>query len=90
MLDITEKQQERYLEDPNTCPFCNGRELSAGDTDFSDADAWRNIECTSCGRKWLECFQLWSIENLEEPDIWDGPEPLMVNEGENRYEKAPM
>lgn len=51
MADITEGQQEAYLEDPNTCPFCNGRELNTGETDFGDAEAWRNITCSSCKRK---------------------------------------
>lgn len=67
MGTITEGEQEAYLEDPNTCPFCGGRKLNTGDTDFSDTDAWRNITCSNCKRKWVECFQLWSIDNLEEP-----------------------
>lgn len=54
-----------YLKNPNVCPFCGSENISAGDTDFGDINAWRNIKCMKCKKEWTEEFTITRVEVSE-------------------------
>lgn len=70
-MEITKKIIEKYLKDPNSCPFCenkDGKGLNADNSDITPdvMHLWRNITCNDCSRQWTEEFQLTLIDNLIE------------------------
>jgi hypothetical protein len=54
-----------YLYSPNMCPYCCGQNVVGGDVDFGDINAWRNVQCQDCGKKWTEEF---TITDVKEDD----------------------
>jgi hypothetical protein len=60
--------QDNYLEDPNTCPYCNRNLfLSSPDADvfynrnIPDLNAnklWLRVNCTGCNRAWIDTYNL--------------------------------
>lgn len=63
---ITKKIQEKYLDNPNCCPFCGSVDITGDHFEAEDSSAWRKVECNDCGEQWREVFELKFIENDEE------------------------
>ena len=53
---------KKYLSNPDTCPFCGREDITAGDSDFADIKAWRNIRCASCKKEWTEEFTITNVQ----------------------------
>lgn len=53
--------EQRYLDNPNICPFCGSSDITADHPDFNDNVAWRDVECRKCKRVWTEEFKLTGI-----------------------------
>ena len=65
---LTEKRKQQYInETPNTCPFCESENINAGESDWSDSVAYRNIVCADCEKEWTEEFKMVDIQELEIP-----------------------
>lgn len=64
-LEFTPKQIEDYVDNPNYCPICASKDIKTIDTDWGTADAWRNVKCSDCKYSWVECFTLFTIDNLQ-------------------------
>lgn len=66
-MKITPEIQEKYLEDPNTCPFCDGDRISTEEfNSYSSSTAFRIVNCDHCGAEWEENYTLTSISSQEE------------------------
>ncbi len=52
----------KYLSNPNSCPFCGSDNITAGNTDFSEINAWRDIRCTDCKEEWTEEFTITNVK----------------------------
>jgi transcription elongation factor Elf1 len=63
---LTEEQINKYLKDPNQCPYCNSKEISY--TGEDDAN-FKDVHCKNCKKNWLEVFQLIKIEEVDEDTI---------------------
>lgn len=62
-IPITAEQQAGYLQAPNTCPFCQSENISAGHMESGDTEAWRDVNCGACHMTWTEIFDLTRIDN---------------------------
>jgi len=60
--------QEKYLKDPNHCPFCGYDGISADHIEADDTKAWRDVECPQCGKSWTEGFELYCV-TFDEDDL---------------------
>lgn len=63
---LTEEQINKYLKDPNQCPYCSSEEISYTS---SHNDDYRDVHCYTCGKNWIEVFQLITIEEVDENTI---------------------
>ena len=71
-MKLTQQQIDDYIMNPVYCPHCGSREILSNndtDTDWDVADAWRNVKCSKCNSKWVECFQIWTIDNFEQGNV---------------------
>lgn len=57
---------EKYKKNPDVCPFCGSENVTAGDTDFSYINAWRNVKCNSCKKEWTEEFTITNVAESTE------------------------
>lgn len=62
--DITQK----YLGNPNECPFCGSSEITGDDPEWEFDTATRKIECYHCGKKWVEKFKMYDVD-FDESDL---------------------
>jgi hypothetical protein len=51
------------------CPYCRSDDIVAGEHEFGGAYAAQNVTCRSCGRTWVEVFELagWSAPDRPKP-----------------------
>ena len=63
--EFTLEQIEEYVDNPEYCPVCASKDIRTIDTDWNTADAWRTVKCSDCQHSWVECFKLFTIDNLE-------------------------
>jgi len=62
MKKLNAKELERkYLESPNTCPFCGSTDIEADHGEFDHDLGFRNIECNGCNKNWVEEFKMSSV-----------------------------
>jgi len=67
METFTDAQINEYKNSgARICPYCKSEKIVAGQADFDDVSAWRNIACHSCDKEWTESFELVFIEPLYE------------------------
>lgn len=55
---------EKYLRNPNQCPACQGKDISAGELNADGNETWQEITCENCGATWNDCFKLYGYANL--------------------------
>lgn len=53
--------EEKYLKNPNACPYCNSENITAGHITAEDSTAYRDVKCTACNTTWTEEFTLTGI-----------------------------
>lgn len=53
-----DKMREKYLKNPNVCPFCGSTNITAEHADFDDDYASRPVACEDCNKEWVEEFTL--------------------------------
>jgi transcriptional regulator NrdR family protein len=56
---------KKYLNNPNSCPYCGSEEVQGGRFEPSDNKAWRNVRCLSCEKRWTEEFTITKITEDE-------------------------
>jgi hypothetical protein len=54
--------KQRYLRDPNFCPECESRNITAHQSTFEHTQAWQAITCDDCDAEWHDLFTLSSYE----------------------------
>lgn len=54
--------QEKYLKNPDQCPFCDSHEIEAGWANFEHIYAYRKVKCNDCGKVWTEKFKMVSVD----------------------------
>ena len=67
MKTFTDKQINDYKNSgAQICPCCKSQTIAAGESEFDDVSAWRDIVCKSCNEQWTEIFEIVTIEPFEE------------------------
>ena len=61
-MKFTKAQKKKYIENPNICPYCKSEDISGENFEAGYNQAWREIECNSCGKEWMEIFTMTDIE----------------------------
>lgn len=59
---FTLKQREEYLNNPNTCPFCESTDIQGDSIDADYGSASQPISCVSCGKQWNDIYRLVDVE----------------------------
>lgn len=59
-------RKKRYLEDPDSCPYCGSGNICEADHDFGYKSMYRTIRCSSCSKTWTEQYDLVDITEDEE------------------------
>ena len=54
MLQPKDRLTEKYLKNPDLCPYCNSNNITGGETNWSGIFSWRNVLCKSCNKQWQE------------------------------------
>jgi len=49
---------EKYMKDPESCPFCGSDNMTGGHAEFSFNQAYRDIKCCNCEKVWTEEFKM--------------------------------
>lgn len=57
---------EKYLKNPDICPFCDSENITTVDHDFSYINAYKNIICRSCDKQWTEEFTITKVVEDDE------------------------
>ncbi len=63
--EITKETQEKYLSNPNACPFCGSEDISGSPYFEAEYDiVRRSVQCENpnCGLSWTEHFKLSHID----------------------------
>lgn len=64
MKKLTKKAIKEYIWSPNHCPYCNSENITADS--FEPEGKYQLIQCNDCEKKWIEIFELVTIESTEE------------------------
>jgi len=73
-----EELDQRYIESPNTCPFCGSENLDPDSAQFDDRQTWRKVDCGACKSSWTEVFNLVGITNVKRDINSDDPDLRML------------
>jgi transposase-like protein len=47
------------------CPFCNSKNIDAGDYDFGVCSFYQNVRCPDCKKEWTDEYTLTSIKLID-------------------------
>lgn len=61
------ERKQRYLSDPNFCPQCESRDITAHHSTFENTQAWQAVTCDDCDAEWHDLFTLTKYELVVEP-----------------------
>jgi len=61
---ITRPIRKKYLADPTACPWCGGAIQADAAPDVHDGVVTQEIDCTECGRKWCDLYDLIDMRPL--------------------------
>lgn len=59
MLKLTKKKIKEYVKSGGvSCPYCDSKDIRAGETDTQDDAIFRNVVCENCGKQWTDEYTL--------------------------------
>ncbi len=61
---ITRPIRKQYLADPSACPWCRGASKADAAPEVDDGVVTQEIDCTECGRRWCDLYQLTDMRPL--------------------------
>ena len=60
---LTEEQIKKYIEGGGvSCPHCGSQDIEGGFVEIVSGEAWQDVTCNHCGKKWTDIYKLKSIE----------------------------
>lgn len=62
---LTDVDRLEYIKHPYKCPICDSEDITAGEMDFGNNQAWQNITCSRCDAKWTDIYTLTDVEMVE-------------------------
>ncbi len=61
MISREDELNQKYLNDPDACPFCGSTNIIGGYVDCGSDMAFRDVQCNDCQKVWTEEFKLTGI-----------------------------
>ena len=58
-------ESTQYVKDPNFCPFCGSKSISAESLESEGTLAYQTVSCADCGEYWVNIFELVSFHPIE-------------------------
>ena len=58
---LTPEKKEEYIQNPNTCPYCDSEDINAGDFECDANYGWVEVSCEGCEKRWQDLFTLTGI-----------------------------
>lgn len=70
---MARKQSEKsmkkeYMDNPNKCPFCKSDDISAGEFDADTKTGTCTVECSSCGKSWVDIYTLADVDLTQDKE----------------------
>lgn len=62
---LTKQHLDKYLKNPEACPFCDSDNLKAGSASFIESICSRDITCLSCKEEFIEEFIMVGISQAD-------------------------
>lgn len=56
--------KEKYLKNPNECPFCGSNKINGTGSIEGDNFSEYDCECQDCKKKWTEFYSLVDIKEI--------------------------
>jgi transposase-like protein len=63
-MTLTEEQQGHYLTHSGECPYCGSTDLEGLGFEVSGGEAWQEVLCNHCERRWFDVYELKKIEEV--------------------------
>jgi predicted Zn-ribbon and HTH transcriptional regulator len=67
----TEETLQRYVKNPDFCPYCEQPVIEADRFDVEGRIAWQAVRCNECGAEWNDVYELVAVEKVEIPQPLD-------------------
>ena len=64
-VKLTKQHLDKYLKNPEACPFCDSDNLKAGSASFIESICSRDITCLSCKEEFIEEFIMVGISQAD-------------------------
>lgn len=58
---MTDEQKQKYLNNPNFCPYCESQNFDRLDTDSDSSALWYYWVCDTCQGSWTEEYVLTNV-----------------------------
>ena len=72
---VSDFDVQRYIKNPNLCPFCSAPSLVAEELKNVKAHLMsQNVSCTECDEKWVDVYTLATAYHLQETEEEEGTE----------------
>ena len=65
---MTPEQKQKYLDDPNLCPYCEAQDFDRVDSDGDSSNMWLTFVCNICQKGWTEEYALTGVWGKEDED----------------------
>ena len=52
------ERQERYLVQPDRCPYCGSSDLTGGSVTMEGGACSQRVWCSDCDHSWYDCYTL--------------------------------
>ena len=64
----SDMNKEKYIKNPNHCPFCRSSNLVTGSVGVDNGHASQAVTCKHCGNEWNDIYTLTDVE-CKEADV---------------------
>jgi len=62
--EIMAIDKEKFLKNPNVCPYCGTRSIELGRLEANYNYAWEHTECLICKNEWKEIYKLIDVQEI--------------------------
>uniref|UniRef100_A0A6H1ZB31 Uncharacterized protein n=1 Tax=viral metagenome TaxID=1070528 RepID=A0A6H1ZB31_9ZZZZ len=63
---LTKEQKKKYLDNPDSCPYCESRDITESGTFYKDMYIYQSWDCDVCCKRWEECYELIKVVGSDE------------------------
>ena len=56
------KTNAEHTQTPDSCPFCQSEDIEARRINIEGSQAWQDVKCNTCAKKWSDVYTLTGYE----------------------------